>query len=178
MTALTLRHCTTNDLPDIRQLLLDVHDDCYSHSRDDFDTRERFTWFVNHWGSHSGFTCVIGYKDEEPIGYAYGAPATSGREWWRSTSYIPHNGYTATYHLSELMIRPKWRGAGYSSQIHDALLADRTDHLAALCVDITHPKVQELYEEWGYVKVGEDQPFADSPVFAVMVKELHTTAAA
>jgi hypothetical protein len=35
-----------------------------------------------------------------------------------------------------------------------------------------------LYEEWGYVKVGEDQPFADSPVYAVTVKELHTTAAA
>jgi hypothetical protein len=35
-----------------------------------------------------------------------------------------------------------------------------------------------LYEEWGYVKVSEDQPFADSPVYAVMVKEFHTTTAA
>ncbi|AZM54744.1 acetyltransferase [Streptomyces sp. WAC 01529] len=37
---------------------------------------------------------------------------------------------------------------------------------------MTHPKVQGLYESWGYVKAGEQQPFGDSPVYAVMVKEL------
>lgn len=36
----------------------------------------------------------------------------------------------------------------------------------------THPKVQGLYESWGYAKAGEQQPFADSPVYAVMVKPL------
>ena len=43
---------------------------------------------------------------------------------------------------------------------------------ARLLVDITHPKVQALYETWGYARVGEQQPFADSPVYAVMVKDL------
>nr|WP_313897005.1 acetyltransferase [Streptomyces sp. GC420] len=41
-----------------------------------------------------------------------------------------------------------------------------------LLVDVTHPKVQALYEAWGYAGVGEQQPFADSPVYAVMVKDL------
>jgi hypothetical protein len=32
--------------------------------------------------------------------------------------------------------------------------------------------VQVLYEGWGLRKVGERQPFADSPVYAVMIAEL------
>ncbi|MGW0574996.1 hypothetical protein ACWD25_03320 [Streptomyces sp. NPDC002920] len=30
-------------------------------------------------------------------------------------------------------------------------------------------KVQAVYECWGYVKIGEQQPFADSPVLAAMM---------
>ncbi|MGW9378661.1 hypothetical protein ACWHAO_11595 [Streptomyces albidoflavus] len=51
-------------------------------------------------------------------------------------------------------------------------MGTREDDLAVLLVDVTHPKVQALYESWGYRKVGEDQPFPDSPVFAVMMAEL------
>ncbi|WP_407699743.1 hypothetical protein [Streptomyces justiciae] len=43
---------------------------------------------------------------------------------------------------------------------------------AVLLLDVTHPRVQELYEAWQYAKVSEQQPFADSPVYAVMVKGL------
>ncbi len=32
--------------------------------------------------------------------------------------------------------------------------------------------VQALYESWGYRKVGERQPFPDSPVYAVMLADL------
>ncbi|WP_347404485.1 hypothetical protein [Streptomyces sp. MST-110588] len=46
----------------------------------------------------------------------------------------------------------------------------RGDDVATLLVDVTHGKVQALYERWGYEKVGEQKPFDDSPVFAVMVK--------
>ncbi|MER6632350.1 GNAT family N-acetyltransferase, partial [Streptomyces sp. NPDC000987] len=31
------------------------------------------------------------------------------------------------------------------------------------------------YESWGYRKVGERQPFPDSPLYAVMLKELKPT---
>ncbi len=41
-----------------------------------------------------------------------------------------------------------------------------------LLVGVTHPKVQALYETWVYEKAGEQQPFADSTVYAVMVKKL------
>jgi len=48
--------------------------------------------------------------------------------------------------------------------------------MVALSVDTTHPKVQALYESWGYRKGGESRPFADSPLYALMVAELPLTA--
>ncbi|OKJ48607.1 acetyltransferase [Streptomyces sp. CB02009] len=38
--------------------------------------------------------------------------------------------------------------------------------------DDTCNLLQALYESWGYRKIGERQPFADSPVYAVMLRGL------
>ncbi|MFF4549776.1 GNAT family N-acetyltransferase [Streptomyces sp. NPDC001435] len=167
-----LRHFQHGSLPEgFRQMLIDVHADAYADQMDD-PFHQRFAWFVDHWTGMEGFSCVVAYDGEEPIGFAYGAPLAPGREWWRSTGYEPNNGYTSTYAVSEVMVRPGWRKQGISERLHEALLKERTEDLAVLLVDVTHPKVQELYKSWGYAKVGEQQPFADSPVYAVMVQDL------
>ncbi|MFJ3365804.1 GNAT family N-acetyltransferase [Streptomyces anthocyanicus] len=155
-----------------KQMLIEVHADAYADAMND-EFNQRFPWFVDHWSAMDGFTCVVAFEGEEPAGFAYGAPQQAGREWWRSTHFEPNNGYTATYAVSEVMVRPKWRKQGISDRLHEALLKECSTDLAVLLVDVTHPKVQELYERWGYEKVGEQQPFADSPVYAVMVKRLH-----
>ncbi|MFF1278521.1 GNAT family N-acetyltransferase [Streptomyces marokkonensis] len=80
----------------------------------------------------------------------------AGREWWRSTGFEPNNCYSATYAVSEVMVRPKWRKQGISDRLHEALLKERTEDLAVLLVDVTHPKVQDLYETWGYEKWGSN----------------------
>ncbi|UQA95700.1 GNAT family N-acetyltransferase [Streptomyces halobius] len=164
-----LRHFVHDDLPQIRQTLLDVHADAYANDMTEFD--ERFPWFVDHWGGNAGFACVIGYDGGEPVGFAYGAPATPGREWWREHVNDPPAD-DSTFSLSELMVRPKWRKTGTAERLHAALLEDRPEALAVLLVDPNHPKVQTLYEAWGYRKVGNRQPFPDSPNFAVMLHGL------
>ncbi|MFH8582167.1 acetyltransferase [Streptomyces zaomyceticus] len=68
------------------------------------------------------------------------------------------------------MVRPKWRATGLSEQLHTELVGQHPEPLAALLVDVTHPRVQALYETWGYRKIGEHQPFADSPLYAVMLR--------
>ncbi|MFP8961235.1 GNAT family N-acetyltransferase [Streptomyces nanhaiensis] len=136
-TDLDLRHYTHEDLPRIRQTLLDVHADACADQMDD-PFVQRFPWFVDHWGGNPGFSRAIGYDCDEPVGYAYGAPATPGREWWRKF-------------------------------LDPAPEASRT---FVLSVDVEHPKVRALYESWGYRKAGEQQPFADSPLFAVMLAGL------
>ncbi|MEU6331528.1 GNAT family N-acetyltransferase [Streptomyces sp. NPDC047049] len=166
-----LRHYTHSDLAEIRQTLLDVHADAYGDRMTE-DFVQRFPWFVDHWGGKPGFFCVIAYDaDEEAIGFTYGAPAEAGREWWRD--YVdPAPTDTSTFAVSELMLRVKWRGHGLGQQLHDALLGARNEALAVLTVDTKRPKLQALYESWGYRKVGEQQPFPDSPVYAVMMFDL------
>ncbi|GHH81353.1 hypothetical protein GCM10018793_38500 [Streptomyces sulfonofaciens] len=70
------------------------------------------------------------------------------------------------------MVRAPWRKTGTAKQLHHGLLQGRDEDLAVLLVDVTHPKVQALPESWGYRKVGEQQPFPDSPRYAVMFTEL------
>ncbi|MEN8649329.1 GNAT family N-acetyltransferase [Streptomyces sp. 21So2-11] len=167
---LNLRHFTHEDLPQIRQAIIDVHADAYADATDD-EFKKRFPWFVDHWGGSPDFACVIAYDGDEAVGFAYGAPATPRREWWREhLDTAPENSRTFSY--SELAVRTKWRKAGAAERLTRGLLDRRDEDLAVLLVDTEHPKVQALYESWGFRKVGERQPFPDSPVCAVMLAEL------
>lgn len=58
-----------------------------------------------------------------------------------------------------------------------SVIGGRPEALAVLLVDPDHSKVQALYEPWGYKKVGNRQPFPDSPNFAVMLLPLHAAEA-
>ncbi|TGG78495.1 N-acetyltransferase [Streptomyces albus] len=172
-TTVQLRRFTHPDLPAIRQTLLDVHADAYADTLNTEFT-QRFPWFVDHWGSNPGFTCVIGYDEGEPVGFAYGAPATPGREWWRDAPIQPPAD-PSTFSVSELMVRPRWRKTGTAKRLHETLLEDRPEALAVLLVNPEHPKVEALYETWGYRRIGNRQPFPDSPNYAIMLRDLRTS---
>jgi GNAT superfamily N-acetyltransferase len=170
---IALRPFTGDDLPTVRQLLIDVHADAYADQMGD-EFHQRFPWFVDHWGAMDGFACVVAYDGDEPVGFAYGAPAAPGREWWREhVDFAPEQ--SSTFSVSELMVRPRWRKQGISERLHLSLLESRPEELAVLLVDTTHPRVEALYEAWGYRRVGTQRPFADSPLYAVMVAELPLT---
>ncbi len=172
--AIDLRRYGHNDLPDIRQTLLDVHADAYFERRHE-EFVQRFPWFVDHWGGREGFACVVAYEGGEPIGFTYGAPGEPGREWWRE--YLAEEpADPSTFSVSELMLKPNWRKRGLGERLHTALLTDRPEALAVLTVDTKRPRLQALYEGWGYRKVGERQPFPDSPLYAVMLLDRKHTA--
>lgn len=159
------------DLAGIRATLLDVQSDAYSDEMSN-PFRQRFAWFVDHWGGKPGWSCIVGFDGDVAVGFSYGAPSTSGKEVWRSCWQDAPTGDTSTFFVSELMLRKAWRGQGLGKELHNALMATRAEALSCLTVDVTHPRVQAMYESWDYFKVGEDQPFADSPTYAVMVKRL------
>jgi GNAT superfamily N-acetyltransferase len=169
-TAIDLRHYGHDDLPDIRQTLLDVHADAYA-DRIHEEFVQRFPWFVDHWGGRERFACVIAYAGGEPVGFTYGSPSEPGREWWRD-HLDPAPADASTFAVSELMLRPKSRKKGLGEQLHTALVADRDEAMAVLTVDTKRPRLQAMYEGWGYRKIGEQQPFPDSPRYAVMLRDL------
>lgn len=60
-----------------------------------------------------------------------------------------------------------------SSRTGDQSPPERHEDLVVLLVDTEHPpRVRALYESWGFRQVGVRQPFADSPLYAVMLAEL------
>ncbi|GAB2806951.1 GNAT family N-acetyltransferase [Streptomyces daliensis] len=169
---LTIKHYGHADAPALREVLLDIHDAVYRDDQDTFHSRARFAEFVDSWSGKGSWSCVIGYDGDEAVGFAYGAAFQPGG-WWKGSPLPQDYGSEATsFALSELMIREGWRKTGASSQLHDALVSQRAEDRVTLLVDTEHPKVQKLYESWGYRKVQEQRPFSDSPLFAVMVKDL------
>ncbi|MEU5547083.1 hypothetical protein AB0G85_32610 [Streptomyces sioyaensis] len=96
-------------------------------------------WYVDHWGSHPGYACVIGYDDARPVGFVYGAPAAPGREWWREHLSDPPTDDSA-FAVSELTVRTQWQKTGTAERLHEALIENRPEALAALLVDPGHPK--------------------------------------
>lgn len=167
---LDVRHFTHDDLPEIRQTLIDVHGDAYADAMDD-EFNQRFPWFVDHWGGTPDFACVIAYAGEEAVAFAYGAPSAPGREWWRE-HLDPAPERCRTFAYSELAVRTTWRKTGTAELVTRALLADRDEDLVVLLVDVEHPRVRALYESWGFRGIGENRPFPDSPVFTMMLAEL------
>ncbi|MGW1277380.1 N-acetyltransferase family protein [Streptomyces tsukubensis] len=168
--ALEIRRFTHDDLPQIRQTLIDIHADAWAGAMDD-DFNQRFPWFVDHWGSNPDFACVIAFDGETAAGFAYGAPAPPYREWWRE-HLKPAPKPDRTFAYSELAVRVKYRKTGTAELLSRMLLGSRDEDLAVLLVDTEHPRVQALYESWGFRKVGRRRPFPDSPLYAVMLSEL------
>ncbi|WP_411152775.1 GNAT family N-acetyltransferase [Streptomyces sp. A30] len=167
---LVVRRFSHKYLARIRQSLIDVHADAYVDAMDD-EFNQRFPWFVDHWGGNPDFDCVIAFDGQEAVAFAYGAPSPPRREWWRE-HLDPAPEKNRTFAFSELAVRAKWRKTGTAELVTRALLEERDEDLVVLLVDIEHPRVQATYESWGFRKVGQRQPFPDSPVYAVMLAEL------
>ncbi|MFJ2406685.1 GNAT family N-acetyltransferase [Streptomyces xanthochromogenes] len=180
MTALDIRHYDHHQAAEIRQLLLDVYAEVYADAAktDPFATVERFAQGLDGWSRRPGWTCVVGYDQDQPAGYAYGAPLPEGAPWWGGlltevpADVVEETG-TRTYALSELMVRAPWRKTGMARQIHDALLDARTEERATLLVDQEHPKVHRLYKSWGWQTLGDLRPrIPDAPLFHAMLLTL------
>lgn len=176
---LALRH--HSHVAPVRQTIVDIHVEV--RQRDfgltgPFYAAERFDERLSSHSSAPGWEAVVAYDGEEPVGFAYGTPLASTTRWWSAMTTPLPGDYTVetgtrTLALNEIVVRRPWRGTGAAHRIHEELLANRREARVTLLVNpkAGDGKVQSVYESWGYVKIGEQQPFPDSPVFASMVRE-------
>ncbi|MER7046279.1 GNAT family N-acetyltransferase [Streptomyces jumonjinensis] len=165
-----LKRYTHADARDVRSLLLDIHDEAYADTPDEFHSRERFSYFVDRWSSREDWLCISGWEQGGPVGCAYGSMFKPGG-WWKGHPR-PRELRGSVFALSELMVVSKWRGTKRAQKIHDALLKEVTADMVSLTVETERPRVQAMYERWNYAKVGEAMPSDDSPLYAVMVRKL------
>ncbi|MCA6090905.1 hypothetical protein LE181_01755 [Streptomyces sp. SCA3-4] len=117
MATFDVRHFTHDDAAETRQTL-DLHADAYADRADD-PFVQRFPWFLDHWSSHSGSSCVIGYDGSEPIGWCcdrIGSPGRgSARAWMRrDVQSAPRDGSASSLEGAEswpfpLIARRPWR---------------------------------------------------------------------
>jgi GNAT superfamily N-acetyltransferase len=176
---LELRHY--NDVEPVRQTIPEIHVEV--RQRDfgltgPFYSAERFDERLTGHSSSLGWETVIAYDGTEPAGFAYATPLGPSTRWWAGMTTPLPDGYTIetgkrTLALNEIVVRRPWRGTGLAQRIHEELLAHRGEERVTLLVNpkAGDGKVQNVYERWGYDKIGEQQPFADSPVFAAMMRD-------
>lgn len=176
---IALRRHGLDDLAAVRPTLAEIYAEVYADRLSDpFFSVQGFEDRLDGQASLPGWEVVLGYAVDQPIGYAYGSRLPQRTGWWSKMltplpdDFTDEYGGERTLALFELMVRAPWRKTGAARRIHEELLADRPEERVTLLVEPTHPKVQTLYEEWGYENVGPQQPFPDSPIYATMVRQL------
>ncbi|WP_275466873.1 GNAT family N-acetyltransferase [Streptomyces noursei] len=129
---------------------------------------------LDRHGAEAGFTAVLAYVGDHPVGYAYGNTITDGDRYWQRTSPPPARQYTAepAVALKEVGVRTGWRGTGTARRLHDSLLANRDEPYVTLMVNEAagQGKVHALYQSWGYADIGHSQPSPASPRLTVMIR--------
>ncbi|MFI1013395.1 GNAT family N-acetyltransferase [Streptomyces sp. NPDC020965] len=175
-----INQATADHLPAIRRTILDIHAEV--RHRDfgltgPFYAVERFDERLTAYASRPGWTAVIGHEDGEPVGFCFGVPLAGNTKWWsamtepQAEDFVREDG-RRTVALNEIVVRKPWRGSGVAWQLHQAWLSQRNEERVTLLVNPAAGggAVQAVYEAWGYRKIGDQQPFPDSPVFASMMR--------
>ncbi|MGV9314764.1 N-acetyltransferase [Streptomyces sp. NPDC003691] len=177
-----IRRIDAEGLPTMRQAILDIHAEVRHQDfglTGDFHTVARFDERLSGYASRPGWAAVVGYESGEPVGFCFGMPLAADTRWWRSmTEPVPaeviREDGRRTVALNEIVVRKHRRGTGTARRLHDAWLSGRTEERVTLLVDPAAGggKVKAVYESWGYEKLGEQQPFPDSPRFAAMIRRV------
>jgi GNAT superfamily N-acetyltransferase len=128
--------------------------------------------------TREGFGIVIAAHEDELVGFAYGFTLPPDTKWWSGLpDSVPADTTTErpgrTFALIDFAVREDWRGRGVGRRLHEDLLASRSEERVTLTVQPTATETQQVYEHWGWQKVGqiEAAPDAPAPFFDVFIKQ-------
>ncbi|GAA0312667.1 GNAT family N-acetyltransferase [Streptomyces polychromogenes] len=131
---------------------------------------------LERYGRTPGFTAVLAFdREDRPVGYAYGNTVEAGDLWWRRMRDVDERHTQApALALREIGVTIPHRGTGLAREIHDTLLAGRSEPFASLMVNPAagDGKVRRVYESWGYAAIGTCRLSPDAPVLTAMIRKL------
>ncbi|WP_431781081.1 GNAT family N-acetyltransferase [Streptomyces chumphonensis] len=138
---------------------------------------ERYGERLARHASEPGWEVLLGYDGREVAGYVYGSTVRSDSRWWSRMSPSPAPQYidVPSFAFKEGMLRPRWRSLGLARWGHDQLLATRPEKQSVLLVNprANSGKIMRRYEDWGYRKIGMQQPAPDGPILTAMIRSVN-----
>lgn len=174
----TVKRLQAADLCKHRDELLAVYTEVYAEQLETpFFSIARYWDRLVAYASREGFSAVAGHIKDQLIGYALGYTLPPGSRWWSGLrddvdpALLIEDG-RRTFALNEIMVREAFRRRGYARQLHDALLADRSEERATLLVLPDNIPARSAYRSWGWYELGGLQPFNDAPVYDAMLLDL------
>ena len=156
------------------------HDDLLALDREvypDADASERARR-LGVWRRQPGFALAEARHGGYLVGYAAGMPLRPSTSWWRDlTTPLPpdltteHQG--RTFAFTELAVRAAWRRQGIGRELHDLILAGRTEERATVTAAPDAAAAQAAFRSWGWRKVARTRSEDDrEPVRDVLLIRL------
>lgn len=176
MPELRLQRHNSHGAVQMLDTLADIY--CQEYAEPPYDAspdtygREAFIDRTTRQVKEAGFSLLTGHVDSEQVGYTFGYTHEPGR-WWRGRSQPPPPEdlvQAPGFVVMELIVRRPFRGRGYSRQLLESLLSDRSEPYATLCV---HPEAlaRDIYARWGWQEVCK-LSHENGVAFDVLVKML------
>ncbi|HEY1618283.1 MAG TPA: GNAT family N-acetyltransferase [Streptosporangiaceae bacterium] len=110
------------------------------------------------WCRQPGFVLAQARSGGFLIGYAAGMPLRPSTSWWAEVTAPLPEDVTAeypgrTFALIDLVVRASWRRQGVARDLHDLILASRTEERATLTVLPAATPAQHAFAAWGWQKI-------------------------
>jgi ribosomal protein S18 acetylase RimI-like enzyme len=172
---LALRHHDPAETLKLRGFLVPIYAATHAHLLDQpwYGPDEWWNRLADIYSKTRDFDLVTGWDGETIVGYAFGSPSDTGKQWPAIHVAFPHlEPVGAVYIFREFAVAPERQRRGYGRLIHDELLLTRPEQAAHLLVRKDNEAAQAAYREWAWKHIGEVKPFENSPTFDAMALDL------
>ncbi|MFF4456581.1 GNAT family N-acetyltransferase [Streptomyces goshikiensis] len=121
-----------------------------------------------------GFETVTAHLDGRIIGYVHGATLPADKPWWvslgdrRPSDLVGLADAGQVFWLRELMVLPEHQNRGLGRQIHNTVIAGRSETVTTLTCITDNQPAHDAYLRWGYDLMGQIRHAPDSPLYDAM----------
>ncbi len=172
-----LHRYTGHEFSAIQNIAVDLYREAFGHEIDEpFWSVERFSQRIERHATMSGFSAVVAYAQEEPIGFAYGITLPATTRWWATIqppltdpTFTREDGHR-TLALFEVIVKLERQGQGIGRRIHDELLSKRSEQRVTVATHHGNTHARDTYTRWGYRHIGTRQPAPPAPLLDVFLR--------
>ncbi|MGH4008377.1 MAG: GNAT family N-acetyltransferase [Pseudonocardiaceae bacterium] len=173
-----LRHYAGHNFSAIRNIAIDIYRETFGHEIDKpFWSVERYSQRLERHATMAGFTAIVAYAHNGPIGFAYGITLPATTRWWATIQppltdpAFTHEDGHRTFALFEVIVKPGHQGQGIGRRIHDHLLSTRSEQRVTIATHHGNTHARTTYTKWGYRHIGTRQPAPPAPLLDVYLRD-------